>query len=470
MSTPNVLLGPIVGGLSFNSANIWARADAPSTLHVWLATNADLKDAKHTSDVELSSDNGFAGIVSLTKLKPETQYYYAISLRKRRPARRNFRKFTTFPKHSAKRSFSFVFGSCYLPDGETGSQTFDEIHQHIEADNLRFGLFLGDQIYADRPKRNGIGKIAVTLDDYRSIYAYAWSRPSIQKLLPDLPLFMTLDDHEVDDDWRWNDSERNSSSIPAHNQFFRQLNGVPSEQRHLSRDRIRAALKAYQEHQAMHAPKMLIPFQIDSHGNFQLQRDDEGTFAYTFTFGSAAFFVLDTRSKRVRKGKNILLGEAQWAKLEEWLLKVKDTYPIKFLVSSGTIMYPFWLDMVRDRWSGFPSERERLLKFLADNEIEGIYILTGDLHSAHAVSAELICPGGLHIPIWEFCSSPFEQTTMRSSATYFPMFSKWIGNQKKHFRQTGQNFGIVHVYFDNPTPQVTFTLHYNQNGWRTRSP
>ena len=364
-----------------------------------------------------------------------------------------------------------MFGSCYLPNGEEGSLTFDKIREHITSDNLRFGLFTGDQIYADLADRNGIGKIAVTLDDYRSAYAYAWSRPSISRLLPDLPLFMTLDDHEVDDDWRWDDADRESSSIPPVNRFLRQLKGIPLLQRKLPKERVRAALKAYYEHQAMHAPKMLTPLETDTEGKFMFQRDDEGTFAYTITYGGAAFFVLDTRTMRSRKGRNALLGEDQWTALKNWFLKVKDTHPVKFLVTSGTILFPFLLDVSRDRWSGFRSERERLFQFLAENEIEGVRILTGDLHSAHAVSAEIKCPSGRRIPIWEFCSTPFEQTSMWISNTYHPiLFSRWIRKQRKHFRQTGNNFGIVHVDFDSPTPQVTFTLHYNNDGWKILPP
>ena len=471
MTKPSILLGPIVGGLSYNSANIWARADSPSTLRVWLAKDPKLKDIELAGEVELPEQDGFAGVLSLSGLQPETQYFYAVNLQEGHPALGDFHSFTTFPENLASRSFSFMFGSCYLPKGQDGSQTFEELHNQISSDELCFGLFLGDQIYADDADHNGIHKIATTLDDYRSAYQYAWSRSPMQKLLPDLPLYMILDDHEVDDDWRFNDPDRTSSSIPPHNQFLRQLGRIPIEQRELSTERIRAALKAYYEHQAMHAPKMLLPLQIDSHGEFTLKSNDEGTFAYTFTFGSAAFFVMDTRTMRVKKGKNKLLGETQWGQLESWLLDVKDKYPVKFLVTSGTILYPFWLDITGDRWAGFRSERERLFELIAKNEVEGIHILTGDLHSAHCISAEIKCPSGNRIPIWEFCASPFEQKKMWSSITYHPIFfSKWIRKQKKHFRQTGNNFGIVHVDFENTNPKVTFTLHYNEDGWKNVPP
>ena len=469
MATPIMFLGPIVGGLSHNSVNIWARADAPSTLHVWLARHPNFNDAELIGETELSADDGFAGIVPITNLSPQTQYHYAVSLHKTKPPHTEFYSFTTFPEPSTTRSFNFLFGSCYLPEGEQGSLTFNEIHNHIEPDNLRFGLFLGDQIYADDAEHNGLGKIAVTLDEYRSVYASAWTRPPIQKLLPDLPLFMILDDHEVEDDWHWDDTDRILSSIPLHNQILRQLKRTPSEQRELTKERVRAALKAYYEHQAMHAPKPLSPPQMDTHGLYKFSPDDEGTFAYTITFGNTAFFVLDTRTMRVKKGRNLLLGETQWKQLEDWFLDVKDKYPVKFLVSSGTILFPFLFDLVRDRWSGFRSERERLFKFLAENEIEGVHILTGDLHTAHCVSAEIKCPSGKHIPIWEFCSSPFEQKSKWITTTYVPIFSKWLRRQKKHYHQLGRNFGIVHVDFEGVTPRVTFTLHYNDNGWKAHT-
>ena len=470
MPIPSLLLGPIVGGLSHNRANIWARATSPSILHVWLAMHADLSDVQLIGQVELPAGDGCAGIVRLERLEPETRYYYAVSLYPTFPGPQELHSFTTFPEPRTPRSFSFAFGSCYLPPDEHGGETMDELHRRIEPDHLRFGLFLGDQIYADGAERNGLGRIAVTLEEYRAVYEYAWSRPAMRGLLPNLPLFMTLDDHEVDDDWFWRDPERRWAEIPVHNQILRWFKGLPPEQRHLSLERVRAALRAYYEHQTMHAPEMLLPLETDAAGEFQFHRHDTGSLAYRFYFGGAAFFILDTRTMRVKGGKKSLLSEGQWTILQEWLREVNDQYPIKFLVSSGTILYPFWLDVTRDRWNGFPAERERLLEFLAVNEIEGVHIITGDLHTAHAISAELKCPSGRRIPVWEFCSSPFEQSASPSTITYHPLSSKWIGSQKRLFWQTGQNFGVVHVDFDSSTPRVTFTLHHNQNGWKTRPP
>ncbi len=467
---PSLLLGPIVGGLSHTGANIWARSNSAASMQVWLATRSDLKDAKSAGRADLTARDGFSGVVRVVRLKPETVYYYAVSLGRIRPKREDFHRFTTLPKPRTRRSFSFVFGSCYLPPDEHGGGTLDELMKQVESENLQFGLFLGDQIYADDAKGNGLGRIAVTLDEYRRVYEYTWSRPAMKSLLPNLPLFMTLDDHEVDDDWHWRDSARQWADIPRHNKFLRWLKGVPPQQRHLYPGRIRAALKAYQEHQVMHSPDPLIPLQADEEGKYNFHAEMEGSLAYSFTCGGAAFFVTDTRTMRVKGRERSLLSEGQWRALQEWLLKVNQQYPVKFLVSSGSILYPFWLDITRDRWSGFPAERERLLEFLAVNEIEGVRILTGDLHAAHAVSAELNCPSGRRIPIWEFCATPFEQSSFFISNSYHPIFSKWIGRQKKLFRQAGQNFGIVRVDFDSSPPRVTYSLRFNKDGWQSCDP
>jgi alkaline phosphatase D len=465
-----LLLGPLVGGLSHNHANIWARADSPAELHVWLATRSDFSDAAWAGSAPLSARNGHAGMVSLSGLRPEAKYFYAVSLRKKIPPRTQFHSFTTFPKPARPRSFKFMFGSCYLPPDEEGGQTMDEIRRHIESDDLRFGLLLGDQIYADFVNHNGIGRVAATLEDYRNIYEHTWSRPAMRRFLPSLPLFMTLDDHEIDNDWRWHGPDRLWGDLPIWEVLLRRMLGRPPQAWHLAPERIRAGLKACQEHQFMHAPKMLISLDMDAKGEYILKHHDPGSLAYTFYYGGAAFFVLDTRTMRVGAHERTMLGAGQWRVLKEWLKESKE-YPVKFLVSSCSLLFPIFGDIARDRWSGFPEERERLLEFLAVEEIEGLHILTGDLHAGHAVTAELKCPSGRRIPIREFCASPFEQTSIYAGFMYQRVRSKWLANQRKHFYHADRNFGIVDVNFDSPAPAVTFTLHYNYKDkiWMTDS-
>lgn len=468
------LLGPLLGGLSHNSAKIWARADAPAKMHVWLAQKEGLIDAQYLGAADLPAVDGCAGVFRLIKLKPETQYFYAVGLKKTRPPKNEFHAFTTFPKPGVRKNFNFMFGSCYRPEDEHGGETFDHLRDVIKNEKKeeapRFGLFLGDQIYADAAKYNGLGRVAITLDDFRKAYAHNWSRQAMRDFLPTLPLFMTIDDHEVDDDWRWRDSSLQWADISILKKTTRFINRRPPQERHLYADRVRAALKSCDEHQFMHAPTPLLPFETDEGGQLILHPQHPASFAYTFVHGGAAFFVLDTRSMRVnQRGKKTMLGHGQWTMLEQWLRDVKDKYKVKFIVSSCSLLPPFFFDIANDRWSGFPKEQQRLLEFLAVNEIEGVRILTGDLHSGHAVTAQLKCPSGKRIPIAEFCASPFEQESIWISFGYFPLLSKWLTGQKRHFYRAFRNFGIVNVDFASPEPKVTFTLHYKNKDWKTVS-
>ncbi len=471
-----LILGPIIGGLSHQRANLWARADGPGTLHAFLGRKPDLSDARLAgTSPPLSTETGFAGVVPLEGLEPESTYHYALTLTPDPPRGEDFPSFTTFPSPGERRSFNFVFGSCLRPtENARSGEAFRAIAERLEADRLRFLLMIGDQIYADQWKYNGIGKVATTLDDYRAVYAHIWSHQPLRDLLARLPAFMILDDHEVDDDWHWLDNQRHQADIPLLDKFIRWLNGRPAQERRLTPQRVRYALQAYWEHQAMHAPSLIHPPEINDAGRYTLEAKDPGFLAYTFTYGAAAFFVMDTRTMRVRgKSKPTILGEAQWEALEEWLLQVKDAYPVKFLVTSSALLYSMFIDIARDRWSGYPRERDHLLHFLAANGIEGVYFLAGDLHSAHAVSAELYGPNRKPIPIWEFCASPFEQKpNWLSRFTYIPIRSGAVRRQKKHFCVSAINYGLVRVDFSEPQrPRVRFEIHYRDEGekrWKMR--
>lgn len=470
--TPQFILGPLVGGLSHDHVNLWARASRPATFHAWLGRKPDFSDAKLAGkSLPLNDATGCAGVAPMDKLKPETTYYYALRLDDSPPLKADG-QFTTFPRPGQPRAFNFAFGSCFRPQGENSGAAFRALETRRQEDKLRFILLLGDQVYADAWEYNGIAKVAANLTDYRNVYTHVWSNPHFRALLKNLPAFMTLDDHEVDDDWRWSDARRRWASIPWWDQVVRWLKGRPPEEWYLPHHRVRDALQAYWEHQGMHAPAMTLPPELNYAGQYKLREQDPGSLAYTFTYGAAAFFVMDTRSMRVkgRSGKT-MLGEGQWQALEDWLRAVKNDFQLKFLVTSCSALYSMWTDIPRDRWSGFPEERDRLLRFIGGNDIQGVYLLAGDLHSAHAISAE--CgPRRNPVRIWEFCSTPFEQDTNPLSRwMYIPILSGAVRKQKVHFVVTNNNFGVVRVEFPaQGQPQVRFDLHYEDKGeWKVKT-
>ncbi|HJS28865.1 MAG TPA: alkaline phosphatase D family protein, partial [Anaerolineales bacterium] len=298
--------------------------------------------------------------------------------------------------------------------------------------------------------------------------------------------FMIMDDHEVDNDWSWTDPEKTQARIPWFDRLFRWLAGQPFEERSLSPERVAAALQAYWEHQAMHTPLpderlgglflQPAPLRLETQPEAESGSAQEsvpeisalpeveslGSFYYHFAYGAAAFFVFDLRTQRVKgDGTRILLGDEQWAAFEEWLAAVKDAYPLKFLVSSSSIMFDMWIDITRDRWNGFPDERERLFRLLSDQEVEGVYILTGDLHSSHAIRASLKAASGRALPFWEFCASPFEQShSILARFTYHPVHSDLLLEQVLDFRAAEYCFGVVKIeYADGETPRARFRVY-----------
>jgi phosphodiesterase/alkaline phosphatase D-like protein len=455
-NTVHMMLGPIIGGLSHDRVRLWARADGPSTLCAWIAARRDQQDARRLGRVKLTAATGFAGVLTVDGLKPATRYFYALTLAsKPKPPKKDFLPFTTFPAPGKATSFRFSFGSCFRPEGEHAGRAFEHLLKRQAG--LSFLMMLGDQVYSDEWRENGLGHAAMTLDDYRAAYCNIWHNQYHRALLARTPVFMILDDHEVDNDWHWTDFEHRQAGIPFYSRLLRWLAGRPAEERGLTRGRVLAALQANWEHQAMYAPASLTP---------------EGPLFYDFEYGAAAFFVLDSRTQRVygRQGHS-MLGEAQWNALTDWFRRVKETHPVKFVITSTSILSQIYGDFTNERWSAFKDERERLLFFLADEGIEGVHFLAGDLHSGHCISAKLSGPDGKAIPVREFCSSPFEQNPNKlARLLQHPAHSPALKERKRHFVVTEINYGVVQVDFSRTKkPKVTFRLHYQEGGiWRTR--
>ncbi len=468
-----LILGPIIGGLSDTQANIWGRTDSPGILYAWVGQTPDLSDLSQPTarSLPLTPRNGFAGVVPVDGLSPMTDYYYTVTLDEtlNKPLIHPYPKFSTFPAVGEARSFSFLFGSCFLPADEDGGAIFDYIdglralRTQDPAKAFRFMLLTGDQIYADAYDRNGIGCCALSLKDYRDVYAYTWSRPPFRNLLQKIPAYMTLDDHEVDDDWTWADTARSQAAIPIWDSFIRRWHGRPQAEQELTPGRVKNALQAYWEHQGMHARDYFSPLALGKDDRYTLATDDRGSLAYHFTYGAAAFFVLDTRSMRVKpkNGQKMMLGAGQWGALIQWLDEVKDSYPVKFIVTSCAMLYQLRFDIPKDRWTGFEDERRRFIEALGERDIHDVYLLAGDLHAAHAMQVEIPGTAGL-IPLWEFCATPFEQKPNQMSRHRWmrkPLPGSLVSGQKLHFTYNEINFGVVEVNLDDPQhPKVRFEI------------
>ncbi|MFZ5475405.1 MAG: alkaline phosphatase D family protein [Myxococcota bacterium] len=100
-------------------------------------------------------------------------------------------------------------------------------------------------------------------------------------------------------------------------------------------------------------------------------RDTPGIFAKA-TWGDVDLFLLDGRYYRGVDGS--MLGDAQLAWLMDELVASTATFKLVIHGSQWT------LNGSEDSWASFPSEREVLFDFLAEQDVQGVVLVSGDKH------------------------------------------------------------------------------------------
>jgi alkaline phosphatase D len=386
-------IGPIVGETTSTRVRLWGRA-------AYEATPEGPRRACGVARIRSSIGGGFSdpvffkmnpnfdltGVVVFDALEPGTEHEYemgyffseteASDLDWSDASRSRFH--TGTDDRGASRSF--LMGSCrYLPRlfGGTwldarGDRIFGSMLRQIEAEERSTDalLMLGDQIYAD-----DLGFLFPDqlLDDYLERYREAFGQENIRRLMSRVPTYMILDDHEIEDGWP--------------------KNATPKD----LRVRYPAAIHAYLTYQASHGPL----FAVKGHG---IDGVPEKIW-YRFHDGCCDFFVMDVRTERLlgEDGGNLhILSETQMDALKSWL--VDGSGRVK-LVATSVPLFPEVRTKLKDHWSGFPLDRDDLLRFLVENECERVVLLSGDVHAS--TSAELRTVGGSRTKVVSIVSSPF---------------------------------------------------------------
>ena len=150
-----------------------------------------------------------------------------------------------------------------------------------------------------------------------------------------------------------------------------------------------------------HVRKAFIEYR--AHGEFG---DGENGIYGSFRRGPIEIFVLDTRyfaNDNGADGKAAYLGESQWRWLEEALLV--STAPVKVL-ASGAIYYDGPAEK-EDCWANFPDERAKLFQLIGDHGINGVVLVSGDLHQSRIIEHQTEPVTGYSI--YEFVASPIHE-------------------------------------------------------------
>jgi alkaline phosphatase D len=312
--------------------------------------------------------------VEAAGLKPDRWYWYRF---KAGDAVSPVGRTRTLPTvDSSPDKLRFAFASC-----QHYEHGYFTAYEQMAKDNLDLVFHLGDYIYEypgkDKLVRKHTGPAntkILTLDDYRGRHAQYRTDPLLQAMHAKCPWFVTWDDHEFDNNYANDISEKNKNPEKAIDPV------VFLEQR-------AAAYQAYYE--AMPLRPRSVP-----HGpDMMLYRKA--------TFGRLAeFTVLDTRQYRTDQPngdgakelndealnpKNTMLGAKQRGWLQNALIASSTTWNIiAQQVMMGMVGYTRGEGGPKysmDQWPGYASERMKLMDFLATRRVLNPVVITGDIHS-----------------------------------------------------------------------------------------
>jgi len=166
---------------------------------------------------------------------------------------------------------------------------------------------------------------------------------------------------------------------------------------------------------------------------------------HSFQWGDVEFFMLDDRYYRGLT--DTMLGTEQFTWLLNGLAASQATFKI---VVSGSQFTPAGS---ADSWASFDDEREQILNTIMSQKINGVFLLSGDVHYAEV--RRLRDKSESSYEVWEFTSSPLANSngTCKGDGPDTQLFCNDVED----------NFGLLHVDTTAADPSVTFEIRTDLN-------
>ncbi|MBT2337870.1 MULTISPECIES: alkaline phosphatase D family protein [Pseudomonas] len=386
-------VGPIVGHTTTDHARIFLRGDHHNKRVFAGIRHRRQGDAAWSKGqfVQLKAYRDMSDVIVLNGLQASTAYEYqagwfsppspphTLETVQELPLRWPSETYCLrTPAREAGAPRAYIVGSCRylritggLPSlAGLGDRTFAGINRVVAQANppISAVLMIGDQVYLD--------DLNVVAPDrtYKHIlfkYRTAFSQPHIRRLMSEVPTYMILDDHEIEDNWPANKTV-NDEVLYAN------------------------AMSAYALYQASHGP---------AH-----ERLGDGTlnksltrYWYPFAHGDVEWFVTDSRTQRNLSAQDRrILDDEQERALLNWL--VSSPARVKFVVTS-VMFYPDSKRNDGDAWQAFPQQRLRLLETIRSHAIKNVIFVSGDVHGS--MTSRLRHSGDPDFEVNTVVSSPF---------------------------------------------------------------
>ena len=390
--------GVVLGSLTDTSVKMWVRTDSAGTFQIEYKTSGASYPGTFSSTASTSSGDDYTNVVSITGLTANTTYDYRLYVDSvLAGGTGSSGTFTTMKSSGVACNYKFSL---------TGDLSYDQspfnLMTSAAAKTPLFSIFPGDQIYGPATGTKSI------LEGY---YQNNWSDSPFRTFLKNIPGFFIWDDHEL-----FNPPSGNAND----------WDGGKAGDYNVSRT-------VYQEYQNSVNPTPLVP----------------GETFYKFTVCDTSFFVADARSYRspenaTDSSNNDMFGTSQLEHIKSWLLN--DTSTIKFLVSPDP-----WPDNVangNDSFRGFDNERQEMYRFIKQNNIRNVFILSGDQHDEVLYKTDLSNVNKLY----EFSATPVGSSVQSADASLPSGGSTKVcinSTQSKHY-------GTIDVDTTVSPAQVTF--------------
>jgi hypothetical protein len=469
---PELIVGPMLRYLSDRDATIWVETDGPCEVEV----------VDHSTRTFEVHGHHYA-IVAIDGLDPGETYEYSVALDREVKWPEGSRRFPpsrirTFDDDGP---FDISFGSCRVavPHEPPYTLTKNQHDEGKEADALHvlglemlrnpegrwphLLLMLGDQVYADEgaPKtrefirsRRDVSKPpgleVADFEEYTRLYWESWREPVVRWLFSTVSTSMTIDDHDVRDDWNisrsWLEDMRSESWW---------------------HERIVGAYMSYWLYQHL---GNLSPRELEEDETYGRVCDADGDagdivrryaenadehrdgsrWSFHRDLGRNRVIVMDSRAGRVlREGHRSIFDDSEW----EWIraqahgdfdnLIVATSDP--YILAHGLHYAEVWSERVcdgawgplaakvgekirrtgdLDHWAAFHVSFHRVARLMREvgtgelGEPPGsILLVSGDVHHAYLCEIGFPRGSGLQTHVYQAVCSPFRNPLSRAERT-----------------------------------------------------